>query len=258
MGIVDLDFKPSVPVFDANVALGRRHDRRVKVDNPDDLLVEMKKVGVEKALVYSPHATTFDSHIGNGDLMEMVEGHEVLVPQFLCNPVFDEFDEFTAQVDELGVRALRMTPTLHLYPFQNWTVGKWLDWAASQGIPIWLPASTEFLWERTDVDPGDVYDVAAAHPDLNLVLTEVHYRHGGWALPLLKSLPNIYIDLSWWYMTDGVATLLESIGEERVLFGSRFPEAPMAPMLYDLHRNGLSEATLAAICSGNLERLLRA
>ncbi len=257
MGTVDLDFKPAVPVFDANVALGRRHDRRVKVDNTDDLLAEMKKVGVDKALVYAPHATTYDSRIGNGDLMEMVEGHDNLVPQFLCNAVFDEFDEFTSRVDELGVRALRMTPVLHMYPFQDWAVGKWLDWAGSEGIPIWLPASTEFLWERDDADPGDIYDVAAAHPNAKLVLTEVHYRHGAWALPLLKSLPNIYIDLSWWYMTDGIATLLESIGEERVLFGSRFPEAPMAPMLYSLHRHGLSEATLAAICSGNLERLLQ-
>ena len=32
MGKVDLNFMPNVPVFDANAALGRRHDKRVNVD----------------------------------------------------------------------------------------------------------------------------------------------------------------------------------------------------------------------------------
>lgn len=257
MGTVDLDFKPSIPVFDGNVALGRRHDRRVKVDNSNDLLTEMKKVGVGKALVYSPHAVTYDSYIGNGDLMEMIDGHDNLVPQFVCNPVFDDFKQFTNQVESLDVRAIRMTPMVHNYPFQDWILDKWFDWAASKQIPIWLPASTEFLWERTDIEPSDVYAIAAAHPDVPIILSEVHYRSIGWTLPMLKSLPNIYIDLSWWYVTDGLTTLVKLIGEERVIFGSRFPDASMAPMLYSLDRYGFEKKILAAICSGNLERLLR-
>ena len=51
-------------------------------------------------------------------------------------------------------------------------------------------------------------------------------------------------------------TLIDAVGHERVLFGSRFPDSPMAPMLYSLHRSGLSEEELRAICSGNLEKLL--
>ena len=49
---------------------------------------------------------------------------------------------------------------------------------------------------------------------------------------------------------------IESIGAERILFGSRFPDAAMSPQLYNLHRCGLSEAALKAICSENLERIL--
>ena len=46
-------------------------------------------------------------------------------------------------------------------------------------------------------------------------------------------------------------------GHERILYGSRFPDAPIAPQLYELHRCGLTQPALAAICSGNLDRLLR-
>ena len=51
MGQVDLDFKPAVPVFDANAALGRRHDKRVAVDTADGVIEVMDEAGVERALV---------------------------------------------------------------------------------------------------------------------------------------------------------------------------------------------------------------
>ena len=58
MGQVNLKFKPSVPVFDANVALGRRHDRRVVVDTTAGTLEAMKKSGVERALASGPSRMT--------------------------------------------------------------------------------------------------------------------------------------------------------------------------------------------------------
>ena len=60
MGEVDLDFKPLVPVFDANVALGRRHDKRVVIDTIEGLFEAMDNSGVDRAVVYSPHAEHFD------------------------------------------------------------------------------------------------------------------------------------------------------------------------------------------------------
>ena len=41
MGKVDFNFKPAVPVFDANVELGRRHDQRNLKDTPEQLFEEM-------------------------------------------------------------------------------------------------------------------------------------------------------------------------------------------------------------------------
>ena len=60
MGEVDLDFEPTVPVFDANVALGRRHDKPVSVDTAAGVLQVMDDSGVGRALVYAPHAATYD------------------------------------------------------------------------------------------------------------------------------------------------------------------------------------------------------
>ena len=89
MGQVDLDFKPSVPVFDANVALGRRHDRRVTSESAAQALAEMARIGIGRAVVYPAHGVAFDARDGNDYLVEMLSGTTGLVPQFVANPTAD-------------------------------------------------------------------------------------------------------------------------------------------------------------------------
>ena len=247
MGNVDLDFRPSVPVFDANVALGRRHDRRVRVDTVEGTLKAMSRVGVGRALVYSPHAASFDPGDGNLVLLEMIEGEPRLVPQFVCIPS-DDLESFAAGVKERGVRSVRLLPKLHNYPFRDWVVKPWLRWLAAEDIHLWIPSE--------QIDPSELHETLTEHRDLNVVLAEVPYRHAAWALPLLRSLPNLHVEMSWFLTTDGVSKLMDAVGDRRILYGSRFPDSAMGPHLYHLHRCGLSESSLAAICSGNLERML--
>ena len=256
---VDLDFRPEVPAFDANAALGRRHDQRVAVDDAAGLLAEMDRAGVARALVYAPHAAAYDSSDGNAGLLEAIGQETRLVPQFVCNPTFDDFDQTTAYILESGVRAVRMLPMLHYYPFRLWVVGEWLAWLAARRIPLWLPMSYDTNWNDGDgaeLDPHEVYATVSEFPDLAVVLSEVHYRQASWALPLLRSVPNLSIEVSRFVIVDGIARLLDAVGPQRVLFGSRYPEQAIAPQLYHLHRLGLNVADLRATCGGNLSRLL--
>lgn len=80
MSEVDLHFKPSVPVFDANIAVGRRHDRRVSIGSTEGTLKAMDSAGIDRALVYTPHAIGYDSQEGNAYLMELVKGKAVSCP----------------------------------------------------------------------------------------------------------------------------------------------------------------------------------
>ena len=261
MGEVDLHFRPAVPVFDANMALGRRHDRRVLFDSVEDALREMDRAGVERALVYSTVAAT-DPIGGNTWLEDALGSEPRLVPQLIASPPRDEVEQFAAFMEAGRASSMRMLPALHGYPLRPWIVGEWFEWASDAGVPVWLPvnygaprrgAVGSYLDE---FDPSALYDTLSAFPDLNVVLTEVQYAQAPSALALLKALPNLHMEISRFVSTDGVAKLLRIAGESRVLFGSRFPDSPLAAQLYHLHRYGLPESTLRAICSGNLERLL--
>lgn len=248
MGLVDLHFKPSVAVFDANMALGRRHDRPVRSHSAEDALAAMDMAGVQRALVYTQHAVEFDGPQGNDLLVEMTAGEPRFVPQFAVNPGFDKLEAFAESLRAHDVRSVRMAPNLHGYPFRDWTVGRWMGWLAETGIPLWLNAE--------HVDPSEMHDTLRANPEVNAVLSEVHYRHTSWAVPLLGAVPNLSVEYSRFVNLHGIEILLDTVGEERLMFGSRFPDSPIAPQLYQLHRYGLGESTLTAICSGNLERLL--
>ena len=256
--IANLSFEPTVPVIDANVALGRRHDRVVSEDTAAGTLKEMDRLGVERALVYSPHAASFDTTAGNESLLETIREESRLVPQFVANPAHDDLSSLADGVKDAGVRSVRMYPALHFYPFRDWMLGPWLEWLAVERLPVWLPVGyDDNVYPPQRFDPNEVYDTLRANPEVNAVLTEVEYKQFSWAIPLVRSLPNMYMELSRWFIIDGIPRLLDAIGDERILYGSRFPEGAMGPQLYNLHNHGLSEETLGRICSGNLERLLR-
>ena len=256
MSEIDFHFQPTVPVFDASIALGRRHDRRVAVDTLEGTLKAMKAAGVGRAVAYAPHAVERDPTEGNAMLIEAIDGSSELLPQFTFNPTWDDLDSFAKQVADLNVRSVRMTPGLHNYPFRDWVVGPWLEWLSAEDIPVWMPECRDDYGTITNIDPEALHDTLEAHPDVKVVLSEVQYGHQSWAVPMLRSLPNLHVEISRMINTDEVSRVVGLIGEERVLFGSRFPDAAISPQLYWLHRCGFSESTLKAICSENLERLL--
>ena len=122
MGEVDLHFRPAVPVFDANMALGRRNDRRVLFDSVEDALREMDRAGVARALVYSTVAAS-DPVGGNRRLEAMLEGEPRLVPQLIGSPSWDDLQLFADGMKAGRASSMRMLPALHGYPLRPWAVG---------------------------------------------------------------------------------------------------------------------------------------
>ena len=73
---------------------------------------------------------------------------------------------------------------------------------------------------------------------------------------MLERLPNASLELSRFENLGGVEALVAGFGAGRFLYGSFFPRYAMGPMLFYLHHTDIGDTDLAAICAGNLERLL--
>ncbi len=245
---VSTPFRPAVPVFDGNAALGRRHDRRVALDTPAALLAEMDRCGIGRALVHHPHASNYCTREGNAWLMELVAGYPRLMPQWVVSPVFDAPEDAGAALLAAGVRSVRMCPRGNMYLFKRWTAGAWLEWLQAHGLALWLPAE--------DVDLGDLHDTLQHFAGLRVVLVAPTYAQISSVLPLARVLPNLFVDLSRWDVFRGPARLRDAIGAGRLLYGSNLPEFEPGSMLYYLHHCGFDERELRAVCGGNLERLV--
>ena len=74
--------------------------------------------------------------------------------------------------------------------------------------------------------------------------------------PMLRRLPNACLELSRFENLAGIEKLIAEVGAERLFYGSYFPRYAMGPMLFYLHHLEIDNSDLAAICAGNLERLL--
>ena len=63
-----LDFKARVPVIDANIGVGHRHDRPGPISDRKDLLSEMGRHGVERAVVYHLQGESISPVEANDDM----------------------------------------------------------------------------------------------------------------------------------------------------------------------------------------------
>jgi predicted TIM-barrel fold metal-dependent hydrolase len=123
-----------------------------------------------------------------------------------------------------------------------------MEWLSSTSTPLWIPSN--------EVPVEQLYNTLKIFPDVQIVLSEVHYVSVPWVLPMLKNLHQVNIEISRFVIPDGISKLIECSGSNRILFGSRFPDSPIGPQLYNLEKSIPNKEILSAVCSGNLKRLL--
>ena len=246
---MSLSFSSRVPVFDANVGVGHRHDRRYPFDSPSQLLEEMSRHGVGRALVYPVQGELISPTQGNESLAAWMDRNKPLVPQFVagCDP--SSLSQLADLHQDGVVSSVRLHSTTECgLPFASWLYGDLLAWLSAERIPLWISLA--------DTPPADVVDTLGSYSDLTVVLVGAHYRHSMMIRPMMRALPDAFLELSRYENICGIEKLVQELGADRLLYGSFFPRYAMGPMLFTLHHLKISRGDLASICATNLERIL--
>ena len=256
----ELSFKAQIPVIDANVGVGHCNFRPAPVDTPDELLAELNRHGVERALIHHQHGEALSAVTGNDCLYEWLEGHEdVFIPQWMASPEPD----CLVQLQELRSAGKLNNVRIHdsgaaRIPFVDWVYGDLFEWLQQERIPVWISLFDTWnpTWTaRASTPVTEVMGMRRAFPDLVTVLLGAHYVHSFYVRPFLK-LPNTYLELSRYEVLREFEALVSEFGPERLLYGSFYPRLAMGPILYYMHSVGFDEAALRTMCAGNLERIL--
>jgi predicted TIM-barrel fold metal-dependent hydrolase len=241
--------------FDCNAFFGLPALRPLApVATAEELLAEMDRAGVERALVW--HIAQHDAapRVGNQLLADAIAPHPRLMGCWTVLP--NQAREFPApaelfrQMKTARVVALRVFPNAHKFLLNAVTMGDLLESMAARRVPL-------FVSVRRGMERHDVYNLLAEFPDLVCVICDP----GCWGedrlfRPLLERYPNVYVDTAQYLLDGGIEALVADYGPQRILFGSGFPESYFGGMMMALKHAQISDEAKVLIAHCNLERII--
>ena len=242
--------------FDCNCSMGLPSGgARRPVETADELLAEMDRSGVARALVWHVAQRDYAVPAGNSLLAEAIAPHrDRLVGCWSLLPSQgDEFpppDRMCEQMSAAGVKALRVWPDEHRFLLRREVFGPTLEVMVARSIPLILTVPGAVSWQAC-------YDLLADFPDLVCILADTglwgadrHFR------PLVERYKGVHVELSTYWQDGGIEAFVQSYGPAQMLFGSGFPTWDYGGMMLALRHSDVSDDDKEAIASKNLERLL--
>jgi hypothetical protein len=253
--------------IDVNAFVGAYPWRRVPGTSPDALVEAMDRVGIDEAWVsHLPGLWWKDPTEGNAWLHELTGAQSRLRPIPAVHPALRGWEEVLGDAASRGAPAVRCDPTYYGLDPAGDAMRVLAAACGAAGLPLIMAVRLEDGRQR---HPHDVVpELAAASirallrsdADVHLLIThadralieEVHF--GSTA----EEASRLYWDISWVWgpPEDHLATLLETVGVDRFVFGTgqplRLPETSIAKLdLLDL-----TAGQRAAIESGNARNSL--
>lgn len=207
--------------FDCNCMIGKRADRRVgEPSTVEQLLVDMKVCGITEALVIHASSKDYDPHSGNKAVLAAVAGKAGLHPCWaILPPETDELpppDAFVREMLSNNVKAAVAYPVAHSFSLSSWSLEPLLLALEQARIPLLLPFG-QFAWD-------EVERLCKQHVYLPLILTGLNYRQLRYLLPLWEKHRNLFVDLSWFSIHDGLSYLSGRSYIRQILFGTNYPQ----------------------------------
>ena len=218
--------------------------------NKTELLTEMDRHSVDRALIYHAQAESLSPLQGNRYLEDWLDEAGRLSPQWLIMPTDESLQQIESLHSQGRVQTLRLFDTEPAgLPFRSWAYDELLSWLSVKHIPLWI--------SLPNANIENIVTTLKDYPDLVTVMVGAQYRHALWIRPLLRNITNAYLEISRYEPIGELENLRDKFGSERLIYGSWYSCYAMGPILYYLHHTNFSDEELALVCAGNLERILK-
>src|SRR5574337_1106173 len=157
---------------------------------------------------------------------------DVSVRSLCCSTPPGALGLFRKGLDEWGTAGLKLHPASGFFPYDPVCL-PFFDLAGQRGVPVLVhtgPMVAPLLSRMAQ--PVHLDEVAADFPQTTSIMAHVGLCWWEEALSIARHKPNVVLELSTWQWTflrdprgfvRAVATMKDSIGAERIVFGSDFP-----------------------------------
>jgi predicted TIM-barrel fold metal-dependent hydrolase len=252
-------------IVDVNVSLSRWPFRRLRGDEPSELVDYLRSHGVEQAW-----AGSFDGllhkDIAGVNLRLAADcrrfGDGMLVPFGSVNPKLPDWEEDLRRcAEEHRMPGIRLHPNYHGYTLDDPVFKRLLQLAAGHRLAVQVALKVEDervqhpLLRVPPVDATALGGLAATVPRLRLMIL-----NGPGPLPRAAveaaAQAGIGFDFAMQEGITGVEKLIDQVGVDRVFFGSHFPFFTWESAQLKVVESGLKAPTERAVLSGNAQRWL--
>jgi len=249
-------------LVDTSVFCGYWPFRCLAQRTPEALEGHLQSKGVIQAWVAATEAILYpDPMQANEPLFEAISGDGFFVPVAILDVTLATWRRDAERcLRKWGCRALKLAPNYHGYELSDSGVSELLTVAREADIPVCVQMrmmderAHHPLMKVPGVPAADVVRVAQGDPEVR-VLACGAYRHD---LPELSEASNVWVELS---SVEGGQTLrsaVETMGAEKLVFGSHSPfyyfEAVLAKL--DVAPSDVSAETVLAVREANARALL--
>lgn len=258
------DTAPQLRIVDTNVSLSKWPFRRLPLDQPDSLIKKLKALGISQAW-----AGSFDGLLHrnvsdvNDRLAEACARSNVLLAIGSVNPTVPGWEEVLRRCVEINkMPGIRLHPNYHGYALNAPSFHRLLTRATAAGVFVQIATAMEDVRTQhrlvrvPDVDLSPLTDLMPKTRGARVQI--LNHRLRGTLLDRLAKTPGVYFDTARIDSTDGVPSIVRSVPQGRVLFGTNSPLLIPEAALIRTHESGqLSLADLQSVLSRNADEFLK-
>ena len=153
---------------------------------------------------------------------------------------------------------MRLVPQHHLYHLWNKSVISGLmDEIDKSGLPVLIPVRMVMNQGMPVLDINEIGEFASQFPETKIIIAGINYGELRRSMELLNLHENLYVEISCLQSMEGVKQIVNTAGDDRVLFGSGIPLQYPAMSLAKVIHADISEYQKEKIFYGNTKQLLK-
>lgn len=250
--------------FDANCMIGRH--LKLSSDGlytANHLLEEMDHYGISEALVIDSLSRENHPFDGNLRILKSTSPHSRLYSAWSVLPsVFEETgrtpEAFVREMEVHDVRALFLYPNQYLFNLSDWCIDALMEPLAHRRIPVFInPVEANGKGSADATDWDGIVDLCLRWPHLPVIISETRIRRSQRMLyRAFDKCPNLFLELSAYWLHRGIEFITERWGSGRLIFGSGWPKFGQHMTLVNLTTAQIDESDKIKIAGDNLRKLL--
>jgi len=237
----------SLRVIDAHTHVGTFGSWAQVSCTAEQLLQEMDQFNVEQAILFAPD---------NDLVKQAVEKYPNRLVGYVWPNPNQPFavDLVKKAMREWGFKGIKLHPLLHAFLPTDNSVLPIMDVARNLRIPVAIHSG-----HAPFSLPWSIGELAEIYPDVRVVMLHMGHGHGVYiqaAIRTAKKYDNIILETSGMPMHTKIREAVDTIGEQRVVYGSDIPFHHTSVEMQRVKMAGLTEHELRLVLYENAKTLL--